>query len=61
MWKVILDKKGPVSMWVFKPEHFPREFKYKKDALDLIDDVKSVGGKAHLEKENIVWFLKGGD
>jgi hypothetical protein len=48
-WKVVLDKKPTVDD--FRADYFPRKFRYKDSAKDLVAEVKAKGGEAHIEKE----------
>ncbi len=48
MWKVVLIKSPTPFPW--KPDYFPREFAYKKDALALKKLVEESGGTASVEK-----------
>jgi len=47
MWTVVLDKKPIVDD--FRADYFPRRFHYKRDAVQLVAEVKRKGGEAHIE------------
>lgn len=60
MWIVKLARKPDESPW--KDDYFPRSFKYKKDALELMVAVSDNRGLAVLLKEpKITAKQEGGD
>jgi hypothetical protein len=46
-WTVVLDRRPSYGEW--PAGYFPRRFHYKRDAFDLVEQVESYGGVAHVE------------
>lgn len=49
MWVVRITKRG--DRFDFRSDFFPRRMGYKRDALDLLQEVKDKGGNVVVEKE----------
>ena len=47
-YRVVLDQPPTTNVW--SADYFPRVFALRKYASGLVQDVKSKGGKAHVEK-----------
>ncbi len=50
-WIVICIKRPPAHRDYFRDDFFPRRFAYKRDALELKQEVTLNGGEAVVEKE----------
>lgn len=48
MWAVVLDKVPKLND--FRSNYFPRKFRLKREAQELVKEVESKGGSAHIER-----------
>ena len=49
MWIVVLIKSPKINN--YRSDFFPRRFRYKRDALELVKEVRAKDGEAEIRRE----------